>query len=188
MATAQQRTPRDVVEFAPNTPVTVALKYGQGKIVSGQYGERVLFTLADNRVMFLDPATAGQIEAAGVNVRENFTITLRWDGKGPRTWEVARLAGEQPDGTFHVPVVKESLTTPAVSPKPPMSAGSATGGDTRARGAEVLIAESIALVDAYAAVLNHALTAHNGRVKPDEVKSIFLTCVINLAGGKIRAA
>ena len=41
-----------------------------------------------------------------------------------------------------------------------------------------------AFVDAYAAVLEHALTTHAGRVKPDEVKSIFLTCVI---GGKGRA-
>lgn len=54
--------PRDVVEFPPNTPATVALKYGQGKIISGQYGERVMFTLTDGRIMFLAPEVAGQIE------------------------------------------------------------------------------------------------------------------------------
>jgi hypothetical protein len=77
MATASntQRTPRDVVEFVPNVPVTLALKYNQGKLIAGQYGERMMFTTTDDRIMFLHPATAGQIEAAGINVRESFTIT-----------------------------------------------------------------------------------------------------------------
>jgi hypothetical protein len=56
MATAtNNRPPRDVVEFPPNAPVTVALKYSQGRVISGQYGERVMFTLTDGRVMFLAP-------------------------------------------------------------------------------------------------------------------------------------
>ena len=83
-AQTQPRTPRDAVEFAINIPVTVALMYNQGKVVSGIHGERILFMLLDNRVMFLDPAVAGQIEAAGINVRENFTITQRWTAQKAR--------------------------------------------------------------------------------------------------------
>jgi hypothetical protein len=168
-----QRTPRDVVEFALNVPVTVALKYGQGKIVSSQYGERVLFTLVDNRVMFLDPATAGRIEAAGINVRENFTITQKWDGvKGsPRTWEVARLAGEQPNGTLAIPNAPPS---PAATPKPPASATAATPNGARS----LLVQEADALVDAFAQVLERALTTYQGRIKPDEVRSLLLSAYI----------
>ena len=76
MATAASNTraQREVVEFPPNTAVTVALKYPQARTVSSQYGERFMFTLADGRVMFLDPEVGGKIESLGVNVRENFTI------------------------------------------------------------------------------------------------------------------
>jgi hypothetical protein len=95
------RTPREVVEFPPNVPVTVALKYGHAKTVSSQYGERFMFSLADGRVMFLAPDVGGKIESLGINVRENFTITRKWDEQqdSPATWEVARLAGEQPNLT-----------------------------------------------------------------------------------------
>ena len=164
MATAQIKPQREVIEFPPNTPVHLALKYNQGKVISGQYGERVMLTTTDNRVAFLDLEVAGQIESAGINVRESFTLTKRWDGQkgAPVTWEVARVAGEQPNGTLVVPALPES--------KPPQRAETAHGG---------LVDDAKALIDAYALVLGHALTTHEGRVKPDEVRAIFLTAVIN---------
>ncbi len=160
MATAPQRTPRDVVDFAPNTPQTVALKFPQGKIVSGQFGERVMFSLTDGRVMFLSPEVAGKIEQLAINVRENFTVTKRVDSKGLTSWEVERVMGEQPDGTL-------------VLPKPPASAIAPT--PERERG---LVAEGKALVDDFAAVLAYALDKHQGRVKPDEVRSLLVTAYI----------
>lgn len=180
MAAAAQsnRAPRDVVEFPPNVPVTVALKYAQGRTISGQYGERFMFTLADNRVMFLDPEVAGQIATLGVNVRENFSITLRWDGQreSPRTWEVARVCGEQPNGTFVAPA-SPSTAAPSsgaagVSPKPPASAATASGASS------ALVTEANALVDAYAVVLDRALRQYEGRIKPDEIRSIVLSAYI----------
>src|SRR5579871_6711405 len=169
MATAQQ-TPqrREQVEFPPNLPVTVSMKFAQPKLVSGQFGDRYLFTTCDNRVFFLDPPVAAQIEALGINVREPFTITRVESGrKGePASWQVARLAapqaGQQPDGTYIVP--RDPDAPPA--PKPPARAEHATPS---------LIEYANGLVDAYAAVLEHALTTHQGRVKPDEVRAVFLT-------------
>src|SRR5215467_7562594 len=126
MATASttQRPAREVIEFAPNVPVTVALRYNQGKHVAGQYGDRMMFSTTDGRIFFLDPFVAGKIEAAGINVRESFTITKKWDGvKGSTmSWEIARVAGEQPNGTFAVPALPEAAATP----KPPVSATAAT--------------------------------------------------------------
>jgi len=180
MATASntQRTPRDVVDFTPNTPITVALKYNQGRKIAGQYGERMMFTLTDGRVMFLDPATAGMIESAGINVRENFTITLKADGKGPRTWEVARLTGEQPNGTMVVAKLAPSqdaiAAVAAVTPKPMASATAATPNTARS----LLVQEADALVDAFALVLERALTTYQGRIKPDEVRSLLLSAYI----------
>jgi len=174
MATAASNTraQREVVEFPPNTAVTVALKYPQARTVSSQYGERFMFTLADGRVMFLDPEVGGKIEALGVNVRENFTITRKWDEeKGVLlAWEVARLAGEQPNGTFVVPA----------APKPPASDRAASGGATRRQPAvsPSLVEEANSLVDSFAAVLEHALTNYQGRIKPEEAKALLITAYI----------
>ena len=165
MATQSNRSPREVVDFPLNIPVTVALKYGQGKTVSTQYGERIMFTLADNRIMFLDPDVAGQIVQAGINVRESFTITRKQDGpQAPWSWEIARPAGEQSDGTFVVPKLAET----AAAPKPPQRATSSTP----------LVDEANALVDAFAKVLERTLSKYEGRVKPDEVRSRLLSAYI----------
>jgi hypothetical protein len=43
----------DKVQFQTNVPVEVALKNGDGKQVNGQYGDQVLYTLTDGRVMYV---------------------------------------------------------------------------------------------------------------------------------------
>ena len=102
-------------------------------------------------------------------VRENFTITRKWDEeKSPTTWEVARVAGEQPNGTFVVP---------AVPSKPPTSASTATSDATHRQPA-TLVEEANNLVDSFAAVLDHALTRYQGRIKPEEAKALLITAYI----------
>lgn len=95
---------REPVEFPPNTPMLVALKYAGGKAIPTAKGERVMYTLADERVMFLDPDQARQIAALGPKVREEFFISRQWSGKrgDPVEWtmwlapeaERTRAAGE----------------------------------------------------------------------------------------------
>src|SRR5581483_10786441 len=178
MATATQPR-REEISFPPNTPVTVSLSYGIPKMVSGRGGERALFSLHEpaNHVMFLDPPVAGQIATLGINVKEPFTITrCESSRKGePASWRVERIAaapapGEQANGTFVVP--RDPEAPPA--PKPTARAEHATAS---------LVEYASGLIDAYAAVLEHALTTHQGRVKPDEVRAVFLTCVINRQKG-----
>ena len=174
MATASQRTPREVVDFPPNVPVTVALKYGQGKTVSSQYGERMMYSLVDGRVMFLDLATASQIEQLAINVRESFTITRHPAGQNGQsvTWEVARIAGEQPNGTFVVPARTPRLRNRRHRPLLP------TAGPRASRSASTLVDEANALVDSFAQVLERSLTLYQGRIKPDEVKALVVTAYI----------
>jgi hypothetical protein len=168
---APQRAPREVVDFPPNIPVPVALKYAQGKTISNQYGDRIMFTLADNRVMFLDLAVASQIEAMGVNVRESFTITRTPGQQGaPVKWDIARVAGEQPNGTLVLP----GLGTP----KPPASADTPNGSVPRKQSGSGLVEEANALVDSLAQVLERTLTLYQGRIKPEEVKALLITAYI----------
>jgi hypothetical protein len=191
----QPRPQREIVEFPPNIPVTVALQYAQGKAISNQYGERMMFSTVDGRVLFLDIDVASQIEALQINVRENFSITKQTSGKkdSPVTWVVSRALGEQPNGTLVVPALPHGAVpalpaTPiipaaAASPKPPASAAAPSHQPGRA-----LVEEANALVDAFAEVLHRALTKYEGRVKPDEVRSMLLATYINSVGGKHRAA
>jgi hypothetical protein len=80
---------REVLQFAPDVPVEVALKYAlHGRIVSTQTGERVLYTLTDDRVMFHDLDVAKKIEELGVNVRERFFHCRPSDGKENAQWRV----------------------------------------------------------------------------------------------------
>jgi hypothetical protein len=137
-------------------------------MISGQSGERAMFSTANNRVLFLDPAIAGKITELGINVREEFSITRKSTGKrGDRDeWLVERpnapKIGERPDGTFAVPKL------------PPARSSSAACGQP----VPALVDEANALVDAYAAVLNRALATYEGRIKPDEVRSILLSAYI----------
>ena len=175
MATATNNRPtRDVVEFPPNAPVTVALKYPQGRTISGQYGERVMFTLTDGRVMFLAPEVAGRIESLGINVRESFTITRGSTGQNgaPATWDIARVVGEQPNGTF----VLQAPGDPA--PKPPASAATPDGAIPRKQPGSALVDEANALVDSFAQVLERSLTLYQGRIKPEEVKALLISAYI----------
>lgn len=110
--------------------------------------------------MFLSPEVAGQIEQLGVNVRESFTITKSVDAKGVTAWDVKRPIGEQPDGTL-------------VLPKPPASAQAPTPGKESG-----LVAEGKALVDAYAEILEYGLRKYEGRIKPDEIKSLTISAYI----------
>jgi len=127
--------------------------------------------------MFLAPEVGGKIEALGTNVRENFTITRKWDEqKSLSTWEVARLAGEQPNGTLVLPLAVE--TEGKVSPKPPASASASNGTDHRKTAGALLIEETNALVDAYAQILERTLTTHQGRIKPEEARSLLVTAYI----------
>ena len=162
--TPQLQNRRETVDFTPNLPITLALKYAQGKIVSSQFGERVMYTTTDNRVLFLDPYVANKIEELGINVRENITITKCWDGiKGSQmTWHVARAVGEQPDGTL-------------VLPKPPTTASQSMPNVSTERP---LVTEAKALVDDFAEVLSYGLRKHEGRIKPEEIRSLLISAYI----------
>jgi hypothetical protein len=52
----------NVLRFETNNPVQVALKYDGGRNVDGRYGPQVLYTLADGRLMYLEPKAAQRID------------------------------------------------------------------------------------------------------------------------------
>ena len=86
----------DKVQFQTNIPIEIALKYGDGKEVSGQYGDQVMYTLTDDRVMYVPPIVKRRIEELGIGRGELFTLTKAEKKNGTRRtieWLVA--AGER---------------------------------------------------------------------------------------------
>ena len=87
------------VQFQTNVPVEVALKYNDGKEVTGQFGDQVLYTLTDGRVMYVPPIVKKKIEEAGIARGELFTITKAERKNGTRRtieWVIATDGGAAP--------------------------------------------------------------------------------------------
>src|SRR5579863_826590 len=51
----------NILRFEANTPIQVALKFEGGREVDGRYGPQILYTLADGRLMYLEPKAARRI-------------------------------------------------------------------------------------------------------------------------------
>ena len=86
-----------ILRFNTNSPVELSLRWNDGKRVDGRYGEQVMYTLEDDRVMYVPPVVAKQIQDLGIRAREIFEICkaeLREDNKRWIEWHVKKL--EQP--------------------------------------------------------------------------------------------
>ena len=80
------------VQFQTNVPIDIALKYNDGKEATGQYGDQVLYTLTDGRVMYVPPIVKKKIDELGIGRGELFTITKAEKKNGTRRtieWVVA---------------------------------------------------------------------------------------------------
>jgi hypothetical protein len=112
------------VQFRTNVPVEVALKYNDGKKVTGQYGDQVLYTLTDGRVMYVPPIVKKKIDDVGISRGEVFTITKAERKNGTRRtieWVIG-TNGDVPS--------KSATPTKASSSRPAQAANNSAGGST----------------------------------------------------------
>ena len=73
-----------VLKCKPNVPEEIALKFPDGINVSGQYGNQVLYTLADNRKLYLPPIVAEKIKELKVVPEE----------QTDRAWKSSAVGGK----------------------------------------------------------------------------------------------
>jgi len=96
-----------------NVPAKIALKYAaSGKAIEGRYGTRVMYTLADNRVMYVAPIVATQISDLGIQPGELFQVCKLEKREGQRKrieWQVQRLTAEPETQLEHE--LRESIET-----------------------------------------------------------------------------
>jgi len=113
---------KEKVMFQTNVPVIAALAYPDGLKVEGRYGDQVMYSLTDERVMYVPPIVRNKLAELGIRQNDPFSIckTERRDGNRRFIeWMVKRLESEQPSAKppeptgSHVPSVASAPAAPA---------------------------------------------------------------------------
>jgi hypothetical protein len=84
----------NILRFETNVPVELALQSDAGVTVAGRYGDRVMYTLSDNRTMYVAPFVARRISELEIRAGEAFKICKRHVKTGQRkevNWLVERV-------------------------------------------------------------------------------------------------
>lgn len=88
----------NILRFEMNVPAEIALKdAGPGKPIEGRYGNRVMYTLTDERVMYVAPIVASRISDLGIQPGELFHVCKHVKRQGTQRlieWQVKRLPAE----------------------------------------------------------------------------------------------
>jgi hypothetical protein len=198
------------VSFQSNVPEKVALAYPDGVLKDGMYGPRVRYTLADGRLMWLDPDVAARINTMEISPRQEFWIVKRRPaGRGQKTrWDIyledpTPLAGESPlecdlrlslqdiarqratkeqSAPPQLPNSVSAPPRPAYTPPSPGAQEVALTVMTKKQPAwaQTLVGQTNQLVDAYAECILHA-AQHGLTVKPEDVRTLLVTAFINLS-------
>jgi len=189
-----------IIRFQTNIAETFHLRSIDGKPVESNYGGMQYMFSAEEGTFYVSDKVGGilmqQFRTLGVQPGEAVDITKTEAGRGPerRTqWIVAKsvTVGEQANGTLAVPAaapseIEQQLAASIRLVEQRKQAQSATTSAVPA-WATFLVEQSNALIDAYAAVLKHS-AKHEGLVKGDDVRSLFLSAFINVTKGQNRAA
>ena len=89
----------NILPFQINVPAEITLERPEGTLVQGRYGDRVMFTLADGRIMYVPPFVASKIQADGVAPGDRFQLCKTQVRNGNRRsieWTVRRLDPSEP--------------------------------------------------------------------------------------------
>jgi len=187
-----------IIRFQTNIAETFHLRSIDGKPVESNYGGMQYMFSAEEGTFYVSDKVGGilmqQFRTLGVQPGEAVDITKTEAGRGPerRTqWIVAKsvTVGEQANGTLAVPAAPTELEQQlAASIRLVEQRKQAQSAPAAAPAwATFLVEQSNALIDAYAAVLKHS-AKHEGLVKGDDVRSLFLSAFINVTKGQNRAA
>jgi len=94
----KEKAMKEVVKFSINTPVEVTLQFETGKHVEGRYGDQVMYSLVDDRVMYVPPYVEQRFQELAIGAGEPLLLCKREVKDGTRNrieWSVKR-APQQP--------------------------------------------------------------------------------------------
>jgi hypothetical protein len=187
----------NIVQFAMNSPVEIALQSPQGTVVQGRYGDRVMFHLADGRVMYVPPIVADKIAANGIPPGELFELCKARVSEGRRRsirWQVRRLArdpAQTPSESQLESDLRDSIAI-ALKNRSHPDAASANGDSQHSIRAEPSSpSPSTKLEHALKTAISAACSAEKFgaelgyvvRFDSDAIKSMAITVLINMSEG-----
>src|ERR1700687_5918559 len=108
-----ERTMKEVVKFLINTPVEITLQSEAGTRVKGRYGEQVMYSLLDNRVMYVPPYVEQRFQELAIGAGEPLLLCKKEVKEGNRNrieWSVKR-APQQPHTSANGTVAADSGAT-----------------------------------------------------------------------------
>jgi hypothetical protein len=117
---------KERVVFEANVPVTATLAYADGLKVQGRFGDQVMYSLTDGRVMYVLPLVRDKLVELGIRQNEPFAICRAERREGYRRfvdWVV------QPDSSA---APAQSATAHGDTPDSPMNGDS--GGRAKPNG------------------------------------------------------
>ena len=85
---------KQVVKFPVNTPVEVTLQCETGTHVDGRYGDQVMYSLTDDRVMYVPPYVEQRFQELAIGAGQPLVLCKRQtkEGSHNRTeWSVRRV-------------------------------------------------------------------------------------------------
>ena len=112
----RRKTVKEVVKFLIDTPVEVTLQFEDGKRVEGRYGDQVMYSLTDNRVMYVPLYVEQRLQELAIGAGEPLLLCKKVVKEGSRNrteWSVRR-APQPPlapaDGTSAMDVAASDAT------------------------------------------------------------------------------
>jgi hypothetical protein len=111
---------RERIAFQTNVPVTVALAYADGLQVEGRFGDQIMYTLVDERVMYVPPVVRSKLVELGIQPGEPFSLCKGERKEGNRRfieWQVKKDNTSNDRPPWEAPSVNGKANGPAV-PKP----------------------------------------------------------------------
>jgi hypothetical protein len=114
----RRETIRERIAFQTNVPVTVALAYADGLQVEGWFGDQIMYTLADERVMYVPPVVRTKL--VGIQPREPFIICKAERKEGNRRfieWQMNKEGNSDDLPPSETPPVNGQANGPD-TPKP----------------------------------------------------------------------
>lgn len=90
---------REVLRPQTNIPEMISLAFDEGRKVEGRFGDQVMFTLADERVVYVPPIVESKINQLGIRKGDQFELLKKEVVNGTRKsieWYVTRVNATGP--------------------------------------------------------------------------------------------
>ncbi len=175
----------NILPFHLNVPAEIALERSEGTRVQGRYGDRVMFTLTDGRVMYVPPFVADKIQAEGVAPGDRFELCKTQVKKGSRRsieWIVRRLDPSEPESETQLERdLRASIESVAAK-------GNGNGNHVAPACGQPVPTTKLehalktAISAAYNAERYGAELGYVVRFDADAIKSMAITVLINMSG------